>query len=89
MLADCTCIDHWRLCVDCKCTILRTLQTQKLAEKQSMMYSLQRKLKSCRQALESKELHLGLVQKKVISLEDRLQTCNHRESDWEDAVNKV
>lgn len=66
-----------------------SFQTQKLAERQSTMYSLQRKLKSCRQALESKELHLGLVQKKVVSLEDRLQTYSHRETDWEDAVNKV
>ena len=45
--------------------ILSSPQTQALAERQSAVYSLQRKLKACRQALESKELHLGLLQKKV------------------------
>lgn len=53
------------------------------------MYSLQRKLKACRQQLEGKELHLGLLQKKVASLEERLLTFSHRETDWEAAVNKV
>ena len=69
--------------------ILSSLQTQALAERQSAVYSLQRKLKACRQALESKELHLGLLQKKVAALEERLQTCSHREADWETTTEKV
>ena len=64
-------------------------QTQALAERQSAVYSLQRKLKACRQGLESKELHLGLLQKKVVALEERLQTCSHREADWEATTEKV
>jgi predicted nucleic acid-binding Zn-ribbon protein len=39
--------------------------------------------------LESKELHLGLVQKKVVALEDRLQTYSHREADWENTTSKA
>lgn len=39
--------------------------------------------------MESKELHLGLVQKKVVALEDRLQTYSHREADWENTTNKA
>ena len=66
-----------------------TIQTQSVAEKQTAIYTLQRKLKSSRQALESKELHLGLVQKKVVALEDRLQTYSHREADWENTTNKA
>lgn len=63
-------------------------QTQALADKQTTIYSLQRKLKSSKQALDSKELHLGLVQKKVLALEDRLQTYSYREADWESTTNK-
>ena len=85
------------LCV-CVCVCILTLhpashspspQTQALAERQSAVYSLQRKLKACRQGLESKELHLGLLQKKVAALEERLQTCSHREADWEATTEKV
>ena len=65
------------------------MQTQALADKQTAFYSLQRKLKSTKQALESKELHFGLVQKKVLALEDRLQTYSHREADWESTTNKA
>ena len=39
--------------------------------------------------MESKELHLGLVQKKVVALEDRLQAYSHREADWEITTNKA
>ena len=60
-----------------------------MAERQSAVYSLQRRLKAGRQQLESKELHLGLLQKKVNSLEERLLTCSHREGDWEAATVKV
>ena len=70
-------------------TFLCAIQTQSVAEKQTAIYTLQRKLKSSRQALESKELHLGLVQKKVVALEDRLQTYSHREADWENTTNKA
>ena len=69
--------------------IFYLLKTQALAEKQTAVYSLQRKLKSTKQALESKELHLGLVQKKVLALEDRLQTYSHREADWENTTHKA
>ena len=64
-------------------------QTQALSEKQTAVYSLQRKLKSSKQALESKELHLGLVQKKVVALEDRLQSYSQREAEWENTTNKA
>ena len=79
-------------CLHVTCLILpcsSSPQTQALAERQSAVYSLQRKLKACRQALESKELHLGLLQKKVAALEERLQMCSHREADWETTTEKV
>lgn len=34
-------------------------------------------------------MHLGLVQKKVLALEDRLQSYSQREADWESATNKA
>lgn len=60
-----------------------------LAEKQTAVYTLQRKLKSCRQSLDSKELHLGLVQKKVTVLEEKLLSCAQKEKDWGASIDKV
>ena len=71
----------------CMCTLL--VQTQTLAEKQTAVYTLQRKLKSCRQSLESKELHLGLVQKKVSMLEERLLSYAQKEEEWKTMMDKV
>ena len=64
-------------------------QTQMLAEKQTSVYTLQRKLKLCRQSLDSKELHLGLVQKKVTVLEEKLLSCVQKEKDREASIDKV
>ena len=58
-------------------------------EKQCSVYTLQRKLKVCKQALDSKELHNGLLQKKIISLEGRLLTAQQNEAEWGNAVEKV
>lgn len=60
-----------------------------VTSRQTAIYSLQRKLKTCRRALESKELHLSLLQSKVEGLEQRLRTASHSESEWKTAVNKV
>ena len=65
------------------------MQTQMLADKQTAVYTLQRKLKSCRQSLESKELHLGLVQKKVTMLEERLLSYAQKEEEWKTMMDKV
>jgi len=53
------------------------------------VYSLQRKLKATRQALESKELHLGLLERKVTTLEERIVTCNEGETHRESHNQKV
>lgn len=75
------------------CTIdygsLLAHQTQALAERQSAFYSAQRQLKTCRQNLESKELLLGLLQKKVASLEERVQSCSRQEAQLESMSGKV
>ena len=68
---------------------LLTHQTQALAEKQSAFYAAQRQLKTCRQNLESKELLLGLLQKKVASLEERVQSCSRQEAQLESMSGKV
>ena len=64
-------------------------QTQVLAEKQSALYSAQRQLKSCRQTLESKEVYLGLLQKKAKYLEERVQEMSQRETHLENLAGKV
>lgn len=58
-------------------------------ERQCSVYSLQRKLKASRQALESKELHNGLLQKKIVSLEGRLISIQRNEVEWEKTIEKV
>ncbi|XP_064403758.1 coiled-coil domain-containing protein 170-like isoform X2 [Halichondria panicea] len=63
-------------------------ETQSLAEKQTAVYTLQRKLKSCRQSLDSKELHLGLVQKKVTVMEERLLSYTQKEKEWGASIDK-
>ena len=50
-------------CIHNSYCILSMFQSQALVEKQSALYSVQRKMKSCRQQLESKELQLGLLQR--------------------------
>ena len=64
-------------------------QTQALAEKQSAFYSAQRQLKTCRQTLESKEMYLGLLQKKTSSLEEKVQEMTQRETHLEHLAGKV
>ena len=43
----------------------------------------------CRQTLESKELYVGLLQKKVAALEERVQEISHRETQLETTAGKV
>lgn len=65
------------------------LQTQALAERQSSIYSLQRKLKSCRQQLETKELQVNLLQRKVSALESRVTIAIEKETEWQSTLDKV
>ena len=65
------------------------LQSEALLTKQTAVYALQRKLKACRQSLQSKELHIGLLQRKTESLEHSLKTAGHKKTEWEAAVSKV
>lgn len=64
-------------------------QTQAIAEKQSAVYSLQRKLKLCRQQLDSKEMHVNLLQKKVSALEARVTSAIEKETEWQNTLDKV
>ncbi|XP_019853081.1 PREDICTED: coiled-coil domain-containing protein 170-like [Amphimedon queenslandica] len=67
---------------------LCNLETQTLAEKQSAVYSLQRKLKSTKQQLESKELHVNLLQRKVTALEERVTVATERETEMQSTMNR-
>ena len=58
-------------------------------ERQCSVYTLQRKLKACKQSLDSKELHNALLQKKIVSLEERLLSIQRNEVEWENAAEKV
>ncbi len=57
--------------------------------KQTAVYSLQRKLKTCKQSILSKELQVSLLQKKVEALEQSSKSSTHMERDLEEASKKV
>ena len=67
---------------------LRT-QGEALLSKQTAVYSLQRKLKACRQALQSRELHMSLLQRKTDGLEQTMKESGRLKMELEGAVNKV
>ncbi|XP_064403759.1 coiled-coil domain-containing protein 170-like isoform X3 [Halichondria panicea] len=64
-------------------------ETQSLAEKQTAVYTLQRKLKSCRQSLDSKELHLGLVQKKGRKMEKKMERLHTIATQQKETIMKL
>lgn len=68
---------------------LPSQQSQALVERQSAFYSLQRKHKSCRQQLETKELQLALLQKKVATMDQRLSEMSLKESEWDSTIDRV
>ena len=45
-----------------------------MAEKQATIHSLQRKAKSLKQSLQSKELHVTILQKKLKTYEERISS---------------
>ena len=49
------------------------LQADALDDRKTTIYNLQRRLKWSKQQMESKDLHLGLLKKKVTELEDLLR----------------
>jgi chromosome segregation ATPase len=63
-------------------------ETQVLAEKQSMVYSLQRKLKSSQKQVESKELQVNLLQRKITALEERVTLAVEKETQWQSTLDK-
>ena len=65
------------------------MQTQAVQEKQAAVYSLQRKLKSSRQALESRDLQVSLLQRKVCGLEDRMNDVVKKEAEMNTVLDKV
>lgn len=61
------------------------LETEALADRSTHIYNLQRKIKAMKQQLESKDLHLDLMRKKVATMEEKLhgRTDLEREKDGE------
>ncbi|KAL8608648.1 hypothetical protein ACOMHN_002877 [Nucella lapillus] len=51
---------------------LISLEADALAERTSQMYGLKRRIKSLKEQLESKELHIDLLRKKLTGLEERV-----------------
>jgi uncharacterized protein (DUF3084 family) len=60
-----------------------------LAEKTSALSSLQRKMKATKKDVESRDLHITLLQKKIGAQEEKLAYYFKRESEEASAVDKV
>lgn len=65
------------------------MQSTAVTDKQTAIYSLQRKLKSLKQQLETKDMHLGLMQRKAASLEEKLTDVVHKEVQWDVNIDRV
>ena len=50
---------------------LAKLEADALADRNTHIYNLQRKIKTMKEQLESKDLHLDLLRKKITQLEER------------------
>ena len=50
---------------------LAKLEAAALADRNTHIYNLQRKIKTMKEQLESKDLHLDLLRKKITQLEER------------------
>lgn len=70
-------------------SIISLSQASLLAERTATMYNLQRKVKTMKQNLDSKELHADVMRKKVASLEERLVQVNQLVAGKEETVLKV
>jgi hypothetical protein len=68
-----------------RATQLMKLETEAVADRSTHIYNLQRKVKAMKQQLESRDLHLDLMRKKVAGLEEKLhgRTDLEREKDTE------
>ena len=64
-------------------------QTQSLLEKQAIVHRLQQRLKINKQALDSKDLHIGVLQKKIASLQERIASYNSTQSQVDSLEKKV
>ncbi|KAI0225840.1 hypothetical protein LSAT2_023409 [Lamellibrachia satsuma] len=63
---------------------LQKLETDSLVDRKTHIYNLQRKLKSMKEQLESKDLHLEMLRKKVCALEESLANRSSLEREKDD-----
>jgi len=71
-----------------RATQLVKLEGDAINDRSTTIYNLQRKLKYSKQQLESKDLHLGLLRKKVTNLEELMQGKTQIENERDDATTK-
>lgn len=65
-----------------------SLQSEEINDRSSTIYSLQRKLKWFKQQMQSKDLQLGLLQKKLSSLDDTIRSKSHVEVERDESTIK-
>ncbi|XP_071515925.1 coiled-coil domain-containing protein 170-like isoform X2 [Panulirus ornatus] len=72
----------------CRCQQLAKLEGEKIVDKTTTVYQLQRKVKGLREAVERKDLHVDMLRRKLALTEDAARASRHLEEERDDLIAK-
>ncbi|XP_063885641.1 coiled-coil domain-containing protein 170-like [Scylla paramamosain] len=72
----------------CRCQQLVKLEGEKIVDKTTTVYQLQRKVKSLREAVERKDLHVDMLRRKLALTEDAARASRQLEEERDDVIAK-
>ncbi|ROT73449.1 Coiled-coil domain-containing protein C6orf97 [Penaeus vannamei] len=72
----------------CRCQQLAKLEGEKIVDKTTTVYQLQRKVKSLREAVDRKDLHVDMLRRKLALTEDAARASRHLEEERDELIAK-
>ncbi|XP_069195617.1 coiled-coil domain-containing protein 170-like [Procambarus clarkii] len=72
----------------CRCQQLAKLEGEKIVDKTTTVYQLQRKVKALRETVERKDLHVDMLRRKLALTEDAARASRHLEEERDDLIAK-
>ncbi|KAK4327077.1 hypothetical protein Pmani_002451 [Petrolisthes manimaculis] len=72
----------------CRCHQLSKLEGEKIVDKTTTVYQLQRKVKGLREAVERKDLHVDMLRRKLALTEDAARASRHLEEERDEILTK-
>ncbi|XP_064113216.1 coiled-coil domain-containing protein 170-like [Macrobrachium nipponense] len=72
----------------CRCQQLAKLEGEKIVDKTTTVYQLQRKVKSLREAVDRKDLHVDMLRRKLAMTEDAARASRHLEEERDELIAK-